>query len=144
MNIEINELMVSQVMTASPRQSVASVRKVMTEHGVKSMPVVDEDQHPVGIVTATDLLGDVDEARPVREIMTEDVFTVPRYGDPSLAARIMRNHKVHHVVVTHEQKIVGILSSFDLLRLIEDKRFVMKNAPTTPKRGGAGRRKTEA
>ena len=43
----------------------------------------------------------------------------------------MRNHQIHHLVVTHEQKIVGVLSAFDLLKLVEDHRFVMKN-PSTP------------
>ena len=51
----------------------------------------------------------------------------------------MRNHRIHHVVVTHEKKVVGILSAFDLLKLVEDHRFVMKSAPQaagsrTPKR----------
>ena len=63
------------------------------------------------------------------------MLTVPQYGDPSLAARIMRNHKIHHVIVTHEQKVVGIISSFDLLKLVEDHRYVMKNPPTPKKRG---------
>ncbi len=65
--------------------------------------------------------------------MTQKVYTVPQYADPSLAARIMRKHKIHHVVVTHEKKVVGIISSFDLLKLVEEHRFVMKNAPDTPK-----------
>jgi signal-transduction protein with cAMP-binding, CBS, and nucleotidyltransferase domain len=71
--------------------------------------------------------------------MTEKVYTVPRYDDVSSAARVMRNHKIHHVVVTHEQQVVGILSSFDLLKLVEDHRFVPKNAPTGSKRQGSKR-----
>ena len=66
--------------------------------------------------------------------MSKKVFTVPEYEDASVAARVMRNHHIHHLVVTHEQKVVGILSTFDLLQLVEDHRFVMKNAPTPPKR----------
>jgi signal-transduction protein with cAMP-binding, CBS, and nucleotidyltransferase domain len=64
--------------------------------------------------------------------MTEKVYTIPMYNDVHHAARLMRNHKVHHVVVTHEKKVVGILSSFDLLKLVEDHRFVMKAAPSKP------------
>ena len=68
--------------------------------------------------------------------MNANVYTVPQYADASLAARIMRNHGIHHVVVTHEKKVVGIISSFDLLRLVEEHRFVMKNAPDVSKKGG--------
>jgi signal-transduction protein with cAMP-binding, CBS, and nucleotidyltransferase domain len=46
----------------------------------------------------------------------------------------MRNHKIHHLIVTHEQKVVGILSAFDLLKLVENHRFIDKNAPDINKR----------
>ena len=39
--------------------------------------------------------------------------------------------------------MVGLVSSYDLLKLVESHRFVMKNAPTTPKKGGGRRRKDE-
>jgi len=64
---------------------------------------------------------------------------VTKYDDVSTAARVMRNHKIHRVVVTHEQKVVGVISAFDLLKLVEDHRFVAKNAPTPSKRRGSKR-----
>jgi signal-transduction protein with cAMP-binding, CBS, and nucleotidyltransferase domain len=71
--------------------------------------------------------------------MTEKVYSVPEYDDVSTAARVMRNKKIHRVVVTRERKVVGIISAFDLLRLVEKHRFVAKSAPTPkrkkPKRG---------
>jgi CBS domain-containing protein len=67
--------------------------------------------------------------------MSEDVTVVPAYNNVDVAARIMRKHKIHHVVVTHEKKVVGIISSFDLLRLIEGHRFVAKDAPKPSRRG---------
>jgi CBS domain-containing protein len=70
--------------------------------------------------------------------MSENVHKLPAYNNVDVAARVMRKHKIHHVVVTHEKKVVGILSTFDLLKLVEDHRFVMKSAPQagsrTPKR----------
>ena len=65
--------------------------------------------------------------------MTKDVRTIPAYNDVSAAARMMRRHKVHHAVVTHEKKVVGMLSSFDLLKLVEGHRFTMHAAPTATK-----------
>ena len=61
------------------------------------------------------------------------------FDDVSVAARVMSNHKIHRVVVTHERKVVGMLSAFDLLKLIEGHRFVAKNAPTSSTRRGAKR-----
>jgi signal-transduction protein with cAMP-binding, CBS, and nucleotidyltransferase domain len=51
----------------------------------------------------------------------------------------MRNHKIHHVIVTHEHHVVGVISAFDLLKLVEDHRFVAKNPPTASERKGSKR-----
>ena len=143
MNVSVDDLMVAKVMTTTPHQTAGHVREVMREHSVSCIPVVDGDDQPVGIVTATDLLNDFPDNKPLSQIIGDKVFTVPRYGDPSLAARIMRNHRIHHVIVTEEKKVVGIISSYDLLKLVEDHRFVMKNAPTPSKKAGGKRRKSE-
>jgi CBS domain-containing protein len=143
MNVTINDLMVDQVMTTTPHQTISHVRQVMRDNSVSCMPVVDSNGEPVGIVTSTDLLQDHPDGKPISQIIGDKVFTVPRYGDVSLAARMMRNHKIHHVVVTDEKKVVGLVSSYDLLKLVENHRFVMKNAPTIPKKGGGKRRKDE-
>lgn len=143
MNVKIDELMVSRVLSATEHDSVGHVKELMNEHGISSTPVLDAHGAPAGIVTARDLLGDFPEDALVGDVMSKPVYTVPRYGDPSLAARIMRNHDIHHVVVTEDKAVVGILSSFDLLRLVEDHRYVAKNPPTPSSRKGGSRRKAE-
>lgn len=143
MNVSVDDLMVAQVMTATPHQTAGHVKDVMREQGISCMPVVDAEGQPVGIVTSTDLLNDHPDNKPVSQWMADKVYTVPRYSDVSLAARIMRNHKIHHVIVTDEKKVVGVISSYDLLKLVEDHRFVMKNPPTQSKKAGGKRRKNE-
>lgn len=144
MNAKIADLMVEKVMTATPHQTIGHVRDVMATHGVGCLPVVGPGGAPVGVVTNTDLLDcDHAESAPISGVMTKGVYSIPQYSDPSMAARIMRNHHVHHVLVMHGGDLVGIISSFDLLRLVEDHRFVMKNAPTSSKRHGGKRRKEE-
>jgi CBS domain-containing protein len=143
MNARIDDLMVHSVMTTTPHQTVGHVKVVMAKHNVSCMPVVTPEGEPVGIVTSTDLIAHRKETSHISQIMSKKVFTVPQYADVSLAARLMRNHHIHHVIVTHEQRIVGIISSFDLLKLVEDHRFVMKNAPTLSKKAGGRRKKEE-
>jgi CBS domain-containing protein len=133
MNAKVQDLMVPSVTTTTPGESVGRVREIMSAQHISSIPVVDPEGVPIGIVTATDLIDDPPDELPVERIMAHKVYVVSQYDDVSVAARVMRNQRIHHVVVTHEKKIVGILSSFDLLTLVEDHRFSMKNAPT-PKR----------
>ena len=120
--------------------TVEHVRGLLERNRIGAIPVVDSEGEAVGIVSATDLAADLKPASPISQIMTEKVYTVTQYDDVSIAARVMRNHKIHRVVVTHEKKVVGVLSSFDLLKLVEGHRFVLKNPPTESKRKGAKRK----
>lgn len=139
MNIKVNDLMTQEVVTTEPDRSIDHVRGMIGRNHIGAIPVVDSDGHPVGIVSVTDLAAQRNGNSPVRTIMTEKVYTVPQYEDVSTAARIMRNHKIHRVVVTHEQRVVGVLSAFDLLELFEGHRFVAKNGPTESTRKGPKR-----
>ena len=130
MTLKIADLMAKRVVTSTPHQTVGHVRDMMLRNKVHSIPIVGPENEPLGIVTTTDLARRVKDTSPVSRIMTRDIVVVPAYNDVSVAARVMRKNKIHHVIVTHEKKVVGLISSFDLLKLIEGKRFVISNAPT--------------
>jgi CBS domain-containing protein len=139
-NVKVEEIMSRSVVTTEPHKSIDHVRGMMEKSKVGAIPIVSTDGEPVGIISSTDLLPELNGSSPVSKIMTDKVYTIPMYDDVSIAARVMRNHHIHRVVVTHEKKVVGILSAFDLLKLVEDHRFVMKNAPTQSKRKESKRR----
>lgn len=123
----VSDLMASDVQTAGPDEPVSELRERMTRLGINALPVVDTEMVPLGIVTAYDLLGDIPDGAKAAEIMTEDVLSISSYTRVHEAARAMLNHKIHHLVVTHEKKVVGILSSLDIVELVAARRFVMKS-----------------
>lgn len=129
MNVKIADLMARRVITAQRHHSVDHLRGLMERNRIHAVPIVGAQGEAVGIVTTADLARRVKGQSPITRIMSERVICVPAYNDVSAAARVMRKHKIHHVVVTHEKAVVGIISSFDLLKLIEGKRFAMRNAP---------------
>lgn len=139
MNVKVAELMSASVVTAQPHQSIEHVRKMLEKNSISAVPVVDTNRQPVGIVSLKDLARDLRPGARISSIMTEKVYSVPQYDDVSTAARVMRNHSIHRVVVTHERKVVGMLTAFDLLKLVEGHRFVAKNAPTPSRRRGSKR-----
>lgn len=134
MNAKVADLMTKSVVTTEPHVSIDRVRRILQRNKVGAVPVVDTDGQPVGIISATEFVTGLKPDAPVNTIMTKKVYTVPKYDDVSVAARIMRNHKIHRVVVTHEQKVVGIISAFDLLELVESHRWVPKNPPSESRR----------
>jgi CBS domain-containing protein len=149
MNVKVADLMVPNVVTTTPHKTVGHVKAMMRNSNIRVLPVVGPEDEPLGIISASDLLDDLSDETPVSRVMTEKVYTVAQYDDVHVPARVMRNHRIHHVLVTHESRrnhrihhvlvthesrVVGILSSFDLIQLVEDKRFVMKNPPTESSR----------
>jgi CBS domain-containing protein len=134
MNLKIVDLMAKRVIVAQPHNTVEHVRSLLKRNRIHAVPVVGEEGKLVGIVSSADLADNLKNSMPIDRLMTKDVRKIPAYNDVSAAARVMRRHKVHHVVVTHEKQVIGIISSFDLLKLVEGHRFTVKGAPTPPKR----------
>ena len=125
------------VMTITKHQTAGHARDLMRTHGVSALPVVGPGEEPLGVVTATDLLEDHPDAAPVSSFMSAPTYTVASTDGPHVAARIMRNHHLHHVMVVDHHRVVGMVSTFDLLRLVEDHRYEAKNAPTPRRKAPA-------
>jgi len=133
MTVKVGELMTADVVTTSPDESVGDVRDRLMKHGIHAMPIVDAQGHAVGIVTSTDLIPQVDDARPVLDIASHEVRVIPEYSLASDAARAMIKQRIHHLVVTKEKVVIGVISSFDLLSLIEGRKFVAKSPSNVKK-----------
>jgi len=118
MNVKVADLMAADVVAAQRHHTVEHARDLMRRHGINALPIVDPDGEIVGIVSSQDLAADLKGSAPISGVMTREVYTIPQYNDVHHAARLMRNHRIHHVVVTHEKEMVGMLSSFDLLKLV--------------------------
>jgi len=134
MNIRIADIMTKRVVVAQPHHTIGHVRRLMERNRIGALPVVGPDNEALGIVTSSDLLRRHKDESPCSRIMSEGVRAVPAYNEVSVAARIMRKHKIHHVVVTKEKKVVGMISSFDLLKLVDGNRFQLRQAPTPASR----------
>ncbi len=130
MNVKIEDLMVASVITTHRHKSIGHIKDIMKRNNIHSLPIVNSENELEGIITNNDLTEEHSDETQVGLVMTKKVYTIPKYSDTHVAARVMRNHHIHHLVVTHEKKIVGVLSSFDLLALVEDHRYVAKNPPT--------------
>ena len=136
MNVKIADLMAKRVITAQPHHSIDHIRGLVERNRIHAVPIVGPDGEARGIVTTADLARKLKAETPVKRIMSDHVYCLPAYNDVSTAAKLMRKHKIHHIVVTHEKQVVGIISSLDLLKLLQDRRFAAKNAPPHQKKKG--------
>ena len=116
---EVQDLMSRDVVTLLKKHTVEQARRLLKEHKVSALPVLGDNGRLRGIVSAVDLAADLENTTPITEVMSEDVFAIAGDDDARRAAQVMENQKIHHVVVIKDGKVEGILSSFDLLRLID-------------------------
>lgn len=123
--VTCRDVMKPQVFTCAPDTSVQECARIMAEHVVGIVPVVEDNGRLVGVVTDRDIaVRTVAQGRSakgsVAEIMTRDVITC--HADDSLhhvEDRLTRGQKSRIVVVDSWNNPVGIVSLSDIGR-VED------------------------
>ena len=68
--------------------------------------------------TPEDYLARLDE-RTVGDVMSEEVFSVPPDAPVAEVARQMRTHRVHRMIVMDDSRLAGVVTTFDLVGLLE-------------------------
>ena len=58
--------------------------------------------------------------RTIEEAMTTDVYTVSPDDRLSVLAVTMRHHRIHRLIVVEQRRVVGIVSTLDLIQILED------------------------
>jgi CBS domain-containing protein len=128
-----SDVMSSPVISVTPDAPLKAVAATLVEHGINAVPVVDDSDRLVGIVSEADVLtleatpghrhrpGPAATQGPPRtasEVMTQSVYTLTEDTDAAAAARMMLRHNLKSVPVVAGDRVVGIVARRDLLRLI--------------------------
>lgn len=109
--------MILDPITISPHDTVADAREKMSHYSIGGIPVVDESDKLVGIVTNRDVRFELDGETPIREMMTkEDLVTVPVGTTLDEAVRILQEHKVEKLPVVDEENFLKGLITFKDIR----------------------------
>jgi IMP dehydrogenase len=113
-----DELIIRDVVTASPDMTVEEVDVMMGRAGVSGAPVVDDDDEVLGIISGTDIrpyLG-IHSDDPVREAMTDEVVTATEDIEAREALELMYEHKIERVpIVDDENHLTGLVTMRGIL-----------------------------
>ncbi|MFD5325948.1 CBS domain-containing protein [Streptomyces sp. NPDC127092] len=113
-HMKIGGLMTGDVVSAVPGTSFREIARLLAEHEISGVPVVDEDDHVVGVVSESDLLAH--RELTARALMTTPAVTVHAEETVADAARLMVRLGVERLpVVDVEERLVGIVTRRDLL-----------------------------
>jgi CBS domain-containing protein len=117
--VKVGDLAARHIVSVAPGQSVRQAARAMTGHEVGSA-LIFAGERLAGILTERDVLhavaaaADLD-ATPAKKIMTSDVVTVGPDWEVYEAAAEMSDRRIRHLVVSENDRVVGVLSVRDLL-----------------------------
>lgn len=114
-----DELIIRDVVTASPEQTVQEVDQMMEHEGVSGAPVIDENEEVLGIISGTDIRPylEVGERDAVREAMTDEVITAPEDVSAREALELMYDHKIERVpIVDEDNHLLGLVTMQGILQ----------------------------
>ncbi len=129
----IKHWMASDVITVTPETSVVKANKLMKDHDIRRLPVVDADNNVVGIVSDRD----IKDASPsqattldmreilyllselkIKTIMTVNPVCVSPDDSVEKVAMLMEENDFGGFPVTENDKLVGIISNHDIFKVL--------------------------
>jgi len=120
----VKEIMSNSIVSIDSSTTAIDAAKMMEDTGVGAV-VVLENNLPVGIVTDRDLAIKITAHSyptdtPVRRIMSSPLISIDPNSDLWLASDLMSTRNVRKLPVIDDDKVVGILTSSDLVKHIAD------------------------
>jgi IMP dehydrogenase len=111
--------MIVDPITLYENATLADALRIMKEHKIGGIPIVNGGFKLVGILTNRDLRFEKDTTRLVSEVMTkENLVTAPLGTDLQMAEIILQDYKIEKLpVVDKDGKLIGLITYKDILKL---------------------------
>ena len=101
----------------SPDTTIGELRDLKERHGFSGLPVIDDEENLVGIITNRDIRFVSDDSILVSEMMTTELVTVPEHVDPEVAKKLLHKHRIEKLLVVDENgKCAGMMTVRDIQR----------------------------
>lgn len=141
MRLTVREVMTKRPLTIDREAPIGTAIAVMREREIRHLPVVDEEDRPIGIISDRDLrgtvlapaiaeylppaardrlqrLGEAFENLRVRDVMTWDVVTIAPDAPVAQAAALMFDRRLGCLPVMELGRLVGIVTERDILKAL--------------------------
>ncbi len=123
----LETIMTTDLITVLPSDNLADARALMQEHKIHHLPVVDENEQLVGLVTLTNVLAATDSILrntdnrihaadvSIKDIMVIDVATVDEHASLRQAALFLEKHRIGCLPVVTDGRLKGIITETDFV-----------------------------
>ena len=107
--------MVVNPITIGPKNLISDVKKIIKEKNISGIPVVNENNIVLGIITNRDLRFSRNDKMKVKELMTKNVITIKQGCSSSDAKKLLHRHRIEKLIVTNTQKkCLGLITVKDI------------------------------
>jgi CBS domain-containing protein len=125
---KVSTLMTTELIKIMSSTSLNDAKKLLEDHGIHHLPVVDPMGDLVGILSQSDFLKTLDHdasATTAGELMTTHLAKLEPGDDVRTAANVFALNKFHALPVVEGKKLVGILTTLDLIRFLDQEKVTL-------------------
>jgi len=122
-SVQLSDIMSYPVVTVSDTTPMDAVAMKLREHGCTGMPVVDSDNHIVGIISRRDfkkIRKDSQMRSPVKAFMSREVVSISPHSSVIDVTHLMIKHDIGRIPVIHDDEIIGIITRSDTMVYLYD------------------------
>ena len=112
--MKVADVMTTRVITVKENQTRQQAARLLSQHRISGLPVVNDNNLVVGVVTEYDVISK--EGRTVGEIMTRGVISVTLDTDLEEVSHILVHERIKRLPVIDKGRLLGIVSRADLVR----------------------------
>ncbi|SMP72273.1 CBS domain-containing protein [Neorhodopirellula lusitana] len=148
LEVPVHSFMRRQPVSILETETVQDAVEMMAEHHLSALPVVDENKMLKGMVTVNDMLRLIQNAErtlncnlaiydenylvnelireclgsdPVSSVMSTATITAEQDDSIQRVSKLMIENQVHHIpVMNHDKKLVGVVSTMDFVRFVNE------------------------
>lgn len=122
-SVMLSDIMSYPVVTVTQDTPVEEVAMILREMGCTGMPVVDEDENVVGVISRRDFkkIRKANQMQaPIKAFMARNVITIEHDRSAIEAAKMMIKHDIGRLPVIKDGKIIGIITRSDAMMYFYD------------------------
>jgi len=117
----VRDIMTEKVVSIDETKTIKEAASMMNEARIGSI-IITKDDTPVGILTERDFVTkitakEIPLSTPLSEVMTKPLLAVGPNQTVWEAAEIMKNMEIHRVAVQEGNKIIGMVTTTDLVKI---------------------------
>ncbi len=116
------DIMKSEVECFRAHDPITKIARCMKDVNIGFVPIVDDDGHPIGVITDRDIAlrvcaeDKLASQTLARDVMTRETVSCQPSDDLTQAEELMRRHQKSRLMIVNEQgRLVGVLSLSDVV-----------------------------